>query len=46
MLKKVLIGFFALIAITFTGLYFLFLSVQKSLPEVIKIEDYNTVDLC
>ncbi len=41
MLKKVLISFFALFAVACAGLYFLFLSVQKSLPEVIKIEDYK-----
>ncbi len=41
MLKKVLIGFLALIIVTCSAAYLVFLSVQKSLPEVIKIEDYK-----
>lgn len=41
MLKKVLIGFFAFVLVGVSAVYLLFLSVQKSLPEVIKIEDYK-----
>ncbi len=41
MLKKVLIGFFALMVIGCSGIYLMYLSVKKSLPEVIKIEDYK-----
>ncbi len=41
MLKKVLIGIFALTLISSTGLYLLYLSVKKSLPEIIQVEDYK-----
>lgn len=41
MLKKLLIGFFALAIIGCAGLYILLVSVQKSLPEIIKVEDYK-----
>ena len=41
MLKKVLIGIFALTLISSAGLYLLYLSVKKSLPEIIQVEDYK-----
>ncbi len=41
MLKKVLIGIFAFTLIACSGFYLLFLSVKKSLPEIIKVEDYK-----
>src|SRR3989344_84459 len=41
MLKKVLLGFFALFLIGCSSLYLLYLSVKKSLPEIIKVEDYK-----
>ncbi len=41
MFKKIFIGFFAIVLIACGGLYLLFLSVQKSLPEIIQIEDYK-----
>lgn len=41
MLKKLVIGFFALILIGCGAAYLIFLSVQKSLPEIIKVEDYK-----
>ena len=41
MLKKILVGFFALALIGCSGLYFYYLSVKKSLPEIIAIEDYK-----
>ena len=41
MFKKIIIGFLALVLIAGSGLYLLFLSVKKSLPEIIQIEDYK-----
>lgn len=41
MLKKILLGFFALIFLSSTGAFFLYKSVKASLPEVIKLEDYK-----
>jgi len=41
MFKKILIGLFALFLIGCAGLYLAFLSVQKSLPDIIKVEDYK-----
>ncbi len=41
MLKKILIGFFAFIVLCFAGVYIAYISVKKSLPEVIKLEDYK-----
>jgi penicillin-binding protein 1A len=41
MLKKILIGFFAFIILCCSGIYLAYLSVKKSLPEVIKLEDYK-----
>lgn len=41
MLKKFLIGFFAFLFLTTAALYFAYVSVERSLPEVIKIEDYK-----
>ncbi len=41
MLKKILIGFFAFIVLCFAGVYLAYVSVKKSLPEVIKLEDYK-----
>ncbi|MFZ3231803.1 MAG: PBP1A family penicillin-binding protein [Pseudobdellovibrio sp.] len=41
MLKKVLLGIFAVILIGCSGLYLMYLSVLKSLPEIIKVEDYK-----
>ncbi len=41
MLKKIIIGFFAVVIISVAGLYLAYQSVKKSLPEVIKLEDYK-----
>ena len=41
MLKKLLIAFFALFILGTAGLYIAYLSVKKTLPEIIKIEDYQ-----
>ncbi|MBC7466618.1 MAG: transglycosylase domain-containing protein, partial [Bdellovibrio sp.] len=41
MLKKLLIGFSAFILLVCASLYVVLLSVQKSLPDIIKVEDYN-----
>ena len=41
MLKKVLIGLVALVLIICSSLYLLYLSVQKTLPEIIRVEDYK-----
>lgn len=41
MLKKVLLGFFALIFLSTAGVFFIYKSVKASLPEVIKLEDYK-----
>lgn len=41
MLKKVLLGVFALIFLSISGAFFLYKSVKTSLPEVIKLEDYK-----
>lgn len=41
MLKKIIIGFFALIILSVAGIYLAYVSVKKSLPEVIKLEDYK-----
>ncbi len=41
MLKKLLIAFFALFLLGTTALYFAYISVKKTLPEIIKIEDYQ-----
>jgi membrane carboxypeptidase/penicillin-binding protein len=41
MLKKILIGFCALIILSIAGIYLAYVSVKKSLPEVIKLEDYK-----
>lgn len=41
MLKKVLLGVFALIFLSISGAFFLYKSVKASLPEVIKLEDYK-----
>ena len=41
MFKKLIIGFSALVLIACSGLYLLFLSVQKTLPEIIQVEDYK-----
>ena len=41
MLKKLLIAFFALFILGTSGLYIAYLSVKKTLPEIIKIEDYQ-----
>ena len=41
MLKKLLIGFFPLVLLGCAGLYVVLLSVQKSLPDIIKVEDYK-----
>ncbi len=41
MLKKLLITFFALFILGTSALYIAYLSVKKSLPEIIKIEDYQ-----
>lgn len=40
-LKKLLIGFFSLFAIALLSIYLVYSSVKQSLPELIKIEDYN-----
>lgn len=41
MLKKILIGFIALVVLGCAGIYIVLLSVQKSLPEIIRAEDYK-----
>lgn len=41
MLKKLLIAFFALFILGTSALYIGYLSVKKTLPEIIKIEDYQ-----
>ncbi len=41
MLKKVLVGIFALTLISSAGLYLLYLSVKRSLPEIIQVQDYK-----
>lgn len=41
MLKKILIGFFAFLFLTTLSLYLAYVSVERSLPEIIKIEDYK-----
>lgn len=41
MLKKILIGLCALFLIGITSVYFIIKSVQNSLPEIIKVEDYK-----
>lgn len=41
MLKKILIGFFALALIGLSSVYLVYASVKKTLPEIIKIEDYK-----
>ncbi len=39
--KKIFIGLFALVILSVTGLYLVYSSIVKSLPEVIKLEDYK-----
>jgi penicillin-binding protein 1A len=41
MLKKVLIGFSALFVIGLLSLYLVYASVKKTLPDIIKLEDYK-----
>lgn len=41
MLKKILLGLFALIFLAVAGVFFVYKSVKASLPEVVKLEDYN-----
>lgn len=41
MIKKLLIACFALFLIAATGIYLAYSSVKKSLPEIIKMEDYK-----
>ena len=41
MLKKILLGLFALIFLSSAGAYFLYSSVKNGLPEVVKLEDYK-----
>lgn len=41
MLKKIFIGFFALIFIGFLSIFLIYSSVKQNLPEIIKIEDYT-----
>ena len=41
MLKKIIIGFCAVVVLSLAGLYLAYVSVKKSLPEVIKLEDYK-----
>ncbi len=41
MIKKLLIGFFALCLVIITGIYLAYSSVKKSLPDIIKMEDYK-----
>jgi len=41
MFKKFLIGFFAVVILSIAGLYLAYFSIKKSLPEIIKIEDYK-----
>ena len=41
MLKKILIGFIAFFILCASGIYLAYVSVKKSLPEVIKLEDYK-----
>lgn len=41
MLKKILLGLFALIFLSVSGAFFLYKSVKASLPDVIKLEDYK-----
>ncbi|MBC7740575.1 MAG: PBP1A family penicillin-binding protein [Bdellovibrionaceae bacterium] len=41
MIKKIVIVFFALVLISVLGLYLAYASVKKTLPDIIKIEDYK-----
>lgn len=41
MIKKILLGFLALMLLGATGVYFLYKNIQNSLPEMIKIADYK-----
>lgn len=41
MFKKILIGLFAVLVLSVAGVYLTYLSVKKSLPEVLKLEDYK-----
>ena len=41
MLKKIFLGLVSLAIISLAGIYFFYLSVKQTLPEMIKIEDYK-----
>lgn len=41
MLKKIILGFLSICVIGVAAVYFLYLSIKQSLPEMIKIEDYK-----
>jgi len=41
MLKKILLGFFALVLLAITSIYLVYASVKKTLPDIIKLDDYK-----
>jgi len=41
MLKKILLGFFALVFLGITAIYLVYASVKKTLPDIIKLDDYK-----